>query len=294
MTQQNITNTSLFSAQTSWENNSTTNEELSYRQFSVISLIAFLLGLSSFLVFFTLWFAFICVLGVISAVVGIVLINRSEGTLTGLLFARLGLCLSTISLVGVLVFWAGYDYKLRYEADMFFKAWFKLFAQENNIDNLPQIKTATSPYWERNDIDNPETWWKKQYENKYLHRDIHAVADNKLLRTMLALGGDMKISFYKTLNVNISSEEEKVTNIYAITFNDKNDNNKTKSFFIKINGERKVHIDNKLNQKKRLTGWILSTLPEFTVPDELKSNPTTDHHEHTHDEHDHHEHDHEH
>ncbi|MDR1479033.1 MAG: hypothetical protein LBJ00_08825 [Planctomycetaceae bacterium] len=267
MNQQNTPNTSLFSSPTSWSNDSTENEELNYKQFSVISLIAFLLGLASFLVFFTLWFTFICVLGVIFAVIGVVLIHRSEGTLTGLLFARLGLCLSTISFVGVSFFWVSYDYNLRYEADQFFNAWFKLFAQENNIENFPHIKTALSPYWERSDVENPETWWKKQYENKYLHRDIHSAADNKLLRTMLALGGDMKITFYKTLSVSISSEEERVTNIYTITFNDKNDNNTTKSFFIKINGERKTHIDNSLNQKKRLTGWALSTLPEFIAPD---------------------------
>ncbi|MDR2344906.1 MAG: hypothetical protein LBE18_02465 [Planctomycetaceae bacterium] len=271
MNQQNTTNNSLFS--TSWENNwdnNISNEELNYKRLSIIALIAFLFGAASFLVFFTLWFTFLCVLGIIFAVAGIVSISRSDGTLIGLSLARLGFGLSIISLVAVLVFWERYDYNLRYEADQFFQAWFALFVKENSIGNIPHIKSATSPYWERKDTNDPETWWKKQYENKYLHRDIHAAIDNKLLRTMLALGKDMKISFYKTLNVYITGEEEKVINVYVITFNDKNDNNKTKSFFIKISADRRIHIDNSLNQKKKFVGWSLSSLPEFFLPDEMK------------------------
>ncbi|MDR1483741.1 MAG: hypothetical protein LBT09_02840 [Planctomycetaceae bacterium] len=264
---QQITNTP---SPLSWENNTETNYELNYKQFSVISLVAFLFGLLSFLVFLTLWFTFICVLGIFFAIIGIVLISRSDGTLIGMFFARLGLCLSIISLVAVSEFWIRYDYNLRYEADQFFQAWFALFTQENNLDNFPHIKTATSPYWERKDTNDPETWWKKQYENKYAHRDIHSAVDNKLIRTMLALGGSMNIAFYKTIDVTIASEEIRVTNIYSITFKDKNDNNTTKSFFVKISGERITHVDNNLNRKKKTTGWRLSTFPEFILPAELK------------------------
>jgi hypothetical protein len=254
-----------------WNDNNDTNNEIEYKQFSIISLIAFLFGLLSFLSFFTLWFTFICILGIIFSVVGIVLISRSDGVLTGLSFARLGLCLSIISLVAVSVFWTRYDYNLRYEADQFCQTWFDLFTQENNINNFPHIKNATATYWERQDINDPETWWKKQYENKYLHRDIHSTIDNKLIRILLALGNNMNISFYKTLNVTITREEEIVTNIYSITFNDKNDNNTTKSFFIKINAERIIHTENNLNQKKKKSGWKLSNFPTFIVPDEHKT-----------------------
>ncbi|MDR2172043.1 MAG: hypothetical protein LBP59_18005 [Planctomycetaceae bacterium] len=273
MNQQNTTNTSLFSTswENKWEDNIISNEsELNYKQLSIISLIAFLLGLGSFFVFLTLWFTFIGVLGIIFSLIGILLISRSDGTLTGLLFARFGLCLSVISLVSVFVFWSYYDYNMRYEADQFCQAWFNLFTQENNFDNIPLIKTATSVYWERKDTNNAETWWKKQYENKYSHKDIHTLADNKLFRTMLALGAEMKLTLYKTQNVYISNEEQRVTNIYAITFKDKNDNNATKSFFIKISADRKTQIDNNLNQKKKLTGWSLSGFPEFILPDEFK------------------------
>jgi hypothetical protein len=272
MNQQNTSSGSLFSEswENSWKDDIAQNEELNYKQLSVISLIAFLFGAASFLVFFTFWFSFICVLGIIFSLIGIALISRSDGALTGIGFARLGFCLSIISLVAVSVFWIRYDYSLRYEADQFCRVWFELFQQENNFNNIPYIKTATAPYWERKDLESQETWWKKQYENKYSHRDIHSVIDNKLFRTMLALGKDMNISLYKTIDVYIYNEEEKVTNIYAITFNDKNDNNAKKSFFIKIIAERKTQIDNNLNQKKKKVGWSISTLPEFTVPDEFK------------------------
>ncbi|MDR2643319.1 MAG: hypothetical protein LBC74_11060 [Planctomycetaceae bacterium] len=268
MNQQIETNTSP--SPISWENNVYVNEGLNYKQLSVISLLAFLFGLLSFLVFLTLWFTFICVLGIFFAVISIVLISRSDGTLIGMNFARLGLCLSIISIVAVSVFWIRYDYNLRYEADQFFKAWFALFTQDNNVNNFPHIKSAASPYWERKDTDKPEVWWKKQYDNKYLHRDVHAAVDNKLIRVMLALGKDMNIYFYKTFDVTIASENETVTNIYIITFKDKNDNNTTKSFFVKISGERIIQIDNNLNQKKKLSGWKLTTFPEFILPEEFK------------------------
>jgi Zn-dependent protease with chaperone function len=272
MNQQSMSGGSLFSEswESGWKDNISQVEELNYKQVSVVSLLAFLFGVISFLVFLTFWFSFICVLGIIFSLISIVLISRSEGSLTGIWFARLGFCLSIISLVAVSVFWICYDYNLRYEADQFCRAWFELFQQENNLENIPLIKTATVPYWERKDVNEPETWWKKQYENKYSHRDIHAVIDNKLFRVMLVLGKDMNISFYKTVDVYIYNDEEKVTNIYAITYKDKNENDATKSFFIKIIAERKTQIENNLNQKKKRIGWTISTLPEFTVPDEFK------------------------
>jgi hypothetical protein len=236
---------------------------------SVFALLALVFGVLSFLVYLTLWFTFISVLGIIFALCGVVSIYRSEGTLIGMFLARFGLCLSVVSLVSVSVFWVCYDYNLRYEANQFFGTWFKLVNQEDNIKNIPQLRTFLHPYWERQDVNAPEVWWKKQYENKYLHREIHGFIDNKTVRALLVLGGQMKIDLYKTDDVTISNEEQRVTNTYSVTYNDKHDNNSQKTFFVQISAKKTIQPKSQ-NHNKRV-GWELESMPKFILPKEFST-----------------------
>ncbi|MDR1923196.1 MAG: hypothetical protein LBQ66_02385, partial [Planctomycetaceae bacterium] len=59
---------SIFSSQ--W-NNDSSDGEAGYRQVSVFALLALVFGVLSFLVYLTLWFTFISVLGIIFALCGV-------------------------------------------------------------------------------------------------------------------------------------------------------------------------------------------------------------------------------
>ncbi|MDR2440737.1 MAG: hypothetical protein LBE12_15350 [Planctomycetaceae bacterium] len=269
---------------TTW--NDASEEDMLYTRLSIPALLAAIFGITSFLVFMTPWFFFLSVFGILLAFFAIGSIGRAEGGLTGLRFAQLGLCSSIVSLTAVVILWPSYQYGVRLEADRFFRIWFDAL-QHNNI---PLAKGLASPYWERPASDKPEEWWKKQYENNFLHKSIHSYTENKLIRVLLALGGKAKVSYYKTLSVTTSDEQDTVVTLYAVSF--PNNNNETETFFVKMTGKRSFP-----NGDIKSAGWTLEGMPTIIVPDELKSiaqtskNGTSEtqiKNNHNHDDHDHH------
>lgn len=269
----------LFS--TTW--NDASEEDVLYSRLSIPALLAAIFGITSFLVFMTPWFFFLSILGIFLAFIAIGSIGRAEGGLTGLRFAQLGLCSSIVSLIAVAVLWPSYHYGVRLEADRFFHIWFDAL-QHNNI---PLAKGLSSSYWERSASDKPEEWWKKQYENNFLHKSIHSYTDNKLIRVLLALGDKAKVSYYKTLSITTSDDQDTVVILYAVSF--PNDNGETETFFVKMTGKRSFPSGD-----IKSAGWSLEGMPTVIVPDELKSIAQTpkdgtsetqikDNHDHNHD-----------
>ncbi|MDR0609149.1 MAG: hypothetical protein LBG58_03490 [Planctomycetaceae bacterium] len=251
-----IENQSLFSS--TWNNAS--EEDVLYTRLSVPALLAALFGVTSFLVFMTPWFFFLSILGILFSFIAIWSIGKAEGSLTGLRFAQFGLCSSIVSLTAVAILWPTYHYGVRCEADRFFRIWFDALGQ----NNIPLAKGLTSPYWERPASDKPEEWWKKQYENNFLHKSIHTYTENKLIRVLLALGDKAKVSYYKTLSVTTGEEKDTVVTLYAVSF--QNDNGKTETFFVKMTGKRSFPSGD-----IKSAGWALEGIPTFVVPDELKA-----------------------
>lgn len=252
---------SIFS--NSW--NDASEEDVSYRRLSILAVSAFFFGLASFLIFFTLWFFFVGMLGILLSLAAILLINRSEGSLSGLFFAQAGLACSIVSLVAVAILWPSYHYGIRVEADQFFRLWF----QAMQTDNIPHAKELVSPYWQRPPVDNPEKWWKDQYENKFAHRGIHQYLEDKLVRTMIALGDRATVSYYKTLSIGTDSDKDHVVAVYAVSFpatDSEGGERKTETFFVKMTGQRQFP-----NADVKSAGWQLSKSPELYVPDEFKA-----------------------
>jgi hypothetical protein len=256
-------NQSLFSS--TWNNAS--EEDVLYTRLSIPALLAAVFGVTSFLVFITSWFFFLSVFGILFSFIAIWSIHKAEGSLTGLRFAQFGLCSSIVSLTAVAILWPTYQYGVRLEADRFFRIWFEALRN----DNIPLAKGLMSPYWERSASDKPEEWWKKQYENNFLHKSIHTYTENKLIRVLLALGDKAKVSYYKTLSVTTGNEKDMVVTLYAISF--PNDNGKTETFFVKMIGKRSFPSGD-----IKSAGWALERIPTLVVPDELKTIvPTSDH-----------------
>lgn len=253
---------SLFS--NAWNDASEESEEdVSYSRLCILAVVALFPGIASFLVFFSVWFAFLGVLGIILALVAILSIRRSEGTLTGLGFAQSALALSLTSFIAVLLFWPMYHYGIQREADQFFRIWFT--ALKN--DDIPLAKGLSLPYWSRPGTENPEKWWTEHYENRFAHRDLHHYTDNQLVRTLIALGNKAQISFYKTLTVATEDDKDTVVNLYAVTYPVAHGK---ETFFVKMVGERKFPTGD-----VKSAGWSLTKLPELTVPTEWKEKTQT-------------------
>lgn len=247
---------SLFT--TTW-NDVSENEEVNYRRLSSVALVAFFFGILSFVIYFSVWFFFVAVIGIVLALVAVWSIRRSEGLLFGTGLAQCGLALSILSLVSVSVMWPYYLYELRLEGNQFFRIWFDAL-QDNNI---PLAKGMSSPYWERPSIDDEEAWWKSQYADKWKHRSIHGYTDNKLVRTLLALGTKADITYYKTLASSVGDGKDTVVSVYAVTYTSESGEKET--FFIKMTGVRRFPTKDIKN-----AGWALDPFPE------LYKSPATD------------------
>lgn len=230
-----------------------------YSRLSIPALLSFLFAAASFLVFFSIWFFFLSLLGIALALVAIVTIRRSEGGLTGLALAQLGLCLSIVSLVAVSVLWPSYHYGVRREADHFFRIWFEALRE----DNIPQAKGLQSYYWGRPQHEDREKWWHSQYENKFSHRDIHNYVENDLLRVLLALGSKAEVSRYQFLSTVSQDSKDAVVAVYAVTY--PTEDGKTETFFVKMSGEREYPTGDATS-----AGWRLSRMPEFYLPPEFQ------------------------
>jgi hypothetical protein len=253
---------------TTW--NDASESEVQYTRISICSLISAVFGLGTFLVFITPWFAFLGVLAILFSLIALLGIRQADGSLTGTVPAYIGLSASIIGLIGISVFLPSYQYGVRCEADQFFRIWFEAMRQEN----IPQAKELYNYYPYRAKTTDAETWWKNQYENESSHRSIHQYIENKLVRTMLALGDKAKVSYYTTLGVTMEDESDSVTTIYAVTY--PNEIGKTETFFVRMHGTRKH-----LAGKYKAAGWVLASPPAYYLPDEfkaaVKSSPMSEH-----------------
>lgn len=247
---------SLFSQ--SW--NDASEEDVSYTRMSILALISLFFGIGSFLIYCSFWFGFIGLIGIVIALLAIILIRRSEGTVTGIVTAQTGLCLSLVSLISVALFWPCYQYGVQREADQFFRIWFA--AAQN--DNMPLAKGLTSPYWERPGVDDQEKWWKEQYANKFAHQSIHNYVENRLTRTMFSFGKNAKVSYYKTLSATSAGDRDDVVNVYAVSVPSEKGNPET--FFVKMSGERSYPKGD-----VKSAGWKLTKEPEFYLPPEFET-----------------------
>ncbi len=241
---------------TSW--NDASESDAVYTRVSVNALLALLFGVASFLVFMTPWLFFLGLIGMALGFVALLVIRKSEGSLTGGRVAALGLSLSIISLVAVGTLWPTYHYLVRKEADRFFQLWFQQLAE----GNIPLAKGMTSVYWARGIPKDAETWWQEQYKDKYAHRDIHRYMENKLVRVLLALGKDAKVSYYKNLRVETDDGKDTVSSVYAVTYPAAG---RTETFFVKMTGQR--HLP---GGDMPSAGWALLSEPDIFVPEEFK------------------------
>ncbi|MDR3111333.1 MAG: hypothetical protein LBU65_16815 [Planctomycetaceae bacterium] len=251
---------SLFSS--SWNDTDTADIAGEYRQVSIIAIIAFIFGLLSFLISLTVWLVPLGVVGIIISLIAIFRIRNSDGLLAGSWFAQLGLCFCVITTVAMSVYMPYYQYRVRCEADLFFRSWFDTVCGEN----LPVALNYTSPFWNRKpDPHDTIDWWTKLPENKGLHNAMQNFVKNKLVRTLMALGDNAAISYYATERVYTAPDSDTVTIVYAVTFKPE-DSQSPETFFVRMTGKRTIN-----SADHKTVGWNLESIPnDVFVPEEFK------------------------
>ena len=249
---------------TKW--NDVSEGEGAYTRPCVSAVVSAVLGLATFLVFFTTWFSFLGIIAVFMSLFAFWAIRNAEGTLTGTTFAYVGLCSAVVALTAVTVFWTTYQHGLRREADQFFRLWLEAVQQ----GDIPKAKEYHAIYPYRSKAADAEEWWQTQYENRYTHRSVHLYVEDKLVRTLMALGNQAKVSFYKTLDIVSGRESDTVVSVYAVTF--PTESGGTETFFVRISGKRSYPQE---SADFKSAGWKIDGTPAFYLPEEFKKDADT-------------------
>jgi len=254
-----MTSSSIFEKK--WDDAS--EGDTPYTRPSVSALGSSALGLSTFLVYFSPWFFFLGVIAILLSLFAFWTIRNGEGILTGTTFAYVGLCSAVAALVSIAVFWSAYHYGLRQEADQFFRLWFAAVLE----GDIPKAKEYQALYPNRSQAATADEWWEAQYGERYAHRSVHMYVENKLIRVLMALGSEAKVSYYKTLSVISSREYDTVASVYAVTFPAESGGMET--FFVRIAGKRSFPA---ASSDFTAAGWHIENSPAFYLPDEYKTN----------------------
>ncbi|GHT12513.1 hypothetical protein FACS1894170_07430 [Planctomycetales bacterium] len=235
--------------------NEAAEEDTNYTRLSVLAFIACLFGILSMLVFISVWFAFIGVIGIILAAAALLTIRHADGALSGQGAAYTGLLLPVLCFMAVTIFWSGYYWMLNYQSDKLFRSFF--VAALNN--DVPTMKNYLLMPYSRSKLDDA-AWWKEQYAAHSLHASVHKFVENKLARTLAALGTDKaKVTYYRTQSIVLEDDRESVVKYYAVTYS--GTSSLPETFFVKISAVRQY------DKRNRQYGWYLSGFPEFVFPE---------------------------
>lgn len=251
---QNSATGSIF--QTRW-NDAGEDETAGYRRLSIAALLALGFGVLSLLILASIWFFFLGLVGIATSLAALAAIRRSDGLLTGAWMARCGLVLSILTLVGTATFWPYYHYRIRNEADTFFRLWFASLRESD----LPAAYSAITPFWQRNpDPADTEKWWDTFEDNTQFHRAVHRYLDNNsLVTTLMKLGPEAEVSYYRTVSTQTHNGIDHVVMIYAVTYPAAEGGKET--FFVKLHGKRSLNEHN-----RTAAGWSLERTPDRPVP----------------------------
>jgi len=223
-----MNNESIFNKK--W--NDASEGEVLYVRPSIAAVVSAFLGLGAFLVYISPWFFFLGIIALVLSLYAFWAIRSSDGILTGMPFAYIGLCGAVVALVSVTIFWQAYHYGLRREADQFFRLWF-VAIQEGDI---PRAVEYRSIYPHRSRAADAEERWRAQYENRFSHRAVHQFVEDEMIRVLLALGNTATVTYYKTSEIRTEPEWDAVIAVYAVTF--PSESGEKETFFVRIIGSK--------------------------------------------------------
>jgi hypothetical protein len=163
--------------------------------------------------------------GVVTGLVALVRITWNAEELTGRQLAWVGLGLSLFFGAATPVEWLSYRWLLRREAQQFAAGWFELLR-----DDQPQMAhQLTLMPDERRPLDN--LLWKSYREIPELRQMLVGYVEDRLVRTLLALGRQAEVRFCAIEDQERLSDKDLLELVYAVTYQAKGQ--KT-TFFVRL------------------------------------------------------------
>ena len=246
-----------------------------YRTICVPSLLALLFGLLTPLVMLHWGFVFLPILALSLAFYALYLIAHSDGMRFGRPLAWMAIFLSFCFVVANLSLWEAYKSRLFNEAIEFAGSYFELVARAKDdpaIDILT-IRDMRVLYWQRS-VAPLEDRWKAFEKDEFAQEDLSIFTSDITLRTLMALGNEAKVTFYKVKSYacDKGKNEDYVTLVYAVTYD--NDNKEKETFFANLTVKRNQGEDTTTvaNQKKKMGGWTVQGVKGPATPKEFGGN----------------------
>ena len=260
-----------------WNNASELPTVAEYRTISVPSLLALLFGLLTPLVMLHWGFVFMPILALIFAFYALYSIASSDGMRFGRPLAWMAIFLSFCFVVANVSLWEAYKNRQYLEAKDFAGSYFDLIAREKDdpeIDIL-KLRDMRSPYWQRSVAPLEDRWKAMEKErDSFGQEDLSMFVGNTTLRTLMALGHDATVTFYKIKSYSCDKrrDEDFVTLVYAVTY--VNDEKEKETFFVNITVKRNQGEDTTTvaNQKKKMGGWSVQGVNGPATPKEFGGN----------------------
>lgn len=221
-------------------------QEERFSSVSVPAVLAMIGGVFSVLVFFSPVFLFIPCCTFPLALWALWSISRSDGMLTGVRFARIGLFLLIFSPTAALVNDIVYQTQLLRQAKTYFRSVF----DDIQHGDLLAVRQSMLPYFARPTDLTEAAYWKSQMGKEEDHELFHSdFLSNPTLLTLYTLGERAKYSYYKTESIIAAPNfgTDRVKMVFAVTYPGKDGGNET--FFIPV-----VAIRTHDTEKKR-AGW---------------------------------------
>ena len=243
-----------------------------YRTLCLPSLLALLFGLLSPLVLTHWGFVFLPILSLALAFFSLYLIANSEGMQFGKPLAWVAIFLSLSLVTANFSLWEAYKSRMILEARDFAGSYFDLIARVKNDPGLDilSIRDMQSPYWRRSTA-SLEDRWKAIEKDMFAQEDMSMVTEDRLLRTLMALGDRARVTFYQIKSYTCDRREQVdyVTLVYAVTC--ENDLKETETFFVELTVKRLQGEDatTVAGQKKKMGGWGVQNMKGPVLPKEF-------------------------
>lgn len=244
-----------------WNDAETSEDEIRYASWSVSAILSLVFGTLSFLIFVNLWCGFFGVFAIILSLFSLRAIARADGGLIGRRAALAGIGLAISSVVAVSVFWQGYIYFLRQDADQFCRLWLSS-AQR---DDIPLMMGMTLPHWDRVDLSDRAAWWEalSRPEEAETLRAVEKHQENKVFLRLKSFS-DMEITLFRAEPIVYETHQTLVPIIYAVTNSDAEKSSAPQTSLIRLVAVQQRGIAH----GKKVSGWSLQApLPELFWPE---------------------------
>jgi len=238
----------------------------SYRSVSISAIFALALGLLSF-TFMVHWgYFFIPLLALFFAVLSLIRIKRSEGMIFGKPLALCGLFFCIISVFAYCAMWWTFNTILVKQARQFAPMVFETLRN----DDIPGYLKLKRPRWERGETLSHDEEWAALGKNEHQVETMDVLVKNPLIRTLIALGDQAKITYFKTGTTGRLRNDDFVSLVYAVTYPASNGQ---ETFFVSVILTREKMEEIEEGRSFEKAGWKLFEVKGPFLPEEFGGKP---------------------